>query len=179
MKIAITGHSSGIGAALAKAYSDMGHKIYGLSRATGQNIKDTQKLAKIIEPCDIFINNAYDGFAQVELLYEIYKRWQGQTKTIVVISSQMTSSPIPTYDRFNLIPYYIHKHALEEMIKQLRSIDTKPGITLVKPGATGKTNSPGPVADIDLWVKNFVKCIDVDESLTVSEITLGCNYIKD
>jgi hypothetical protein len=179
MKIVITGHSNGIGAALAKEYASMGHKIYGLSRSTGQDIKDTQKLVKIIEPCDMFINNAHEGFAQVELLYEIFKRWQGQPKQIVVIGTQMTSSPVPTYDQLNLIPYYVQKQALEEMIKQLRNIGTKPGITLVKPGATGKTNSPGPTADVDLWTKNLIKCLDVDDSLRVSEITLGINYIKE
>jgi NAD(P)-dependent dehydrogenase (short-subunit alcohol dehydrogenase family) len=180
MKIAITGHTAGIGAALAKEYSSAGHKIYGLSRTTGQNIKDTQRIAKIVETCDMFINNAQDGFAQTELLYEMYRRWQGQNKHIVVIGTQMTLTPYPTYNLLDMIPYYVQKQALEEMTKQLRQLGPFPLITVVKPGATGtSTQAPGPKADVDLWAKNLVKCLEVDDSLRVSEITLGVNYTKE
>jgi nucleoside-diphosphate-sugar epimerase len=180
MKIAITGHSNGIGAALAKEYASMGHKIYGLSRSTGQDIKDTQKLAKIIEPCDMFINNAQEGFAQTELLYEMYRRWQGQSKQIVVIGTQMTLMTHPPYNLVEMIPYYVQKQALEEMTKQLRQLGPFPAITVVKPGATDTgSQAPEPKADVDLWVKNLIKCLNVDDSLRVSEITLGVNYTKE
>ena len=39
MKIAITGHSAGIGQALAKQYEARGHEIVGLSKRYGHNIK--------------------------------------------------------------------------------------------------------------------------------------------
>ena len=69
MKIAITGHSAGIGQALAEAY--VGNDIVGLSRRNGYNIRSTPKVADQIEPCDMFINNAQVGYAQTELLFEI------------------------------------------------------------------------------------------------------------
>ena len=165
---------------MAKEYSSKGHKIYGLSRTTGQNIKDTYRIAKIIETCDMFINNAEEGFAQTELLYEIYRRWQGQNKHIVVISTQMTLMLYPPYNCLDMIPYYVQKQALEEMTKQLRNVGPCPAITVVKPGATDTgTLAPGPKADVDLWAKNLIKCLDVDDSLRVSEITLGVNYTKE
>ena len=180
MKIAITGHSAGIGAALLKEYSAKGHTVIGLSRTNGHNIKDTQKIASIIEPCDMFINNAQEGFAQTELLYEMFRRWNGQPKQIVVISTQMTLMPYPSFNVMDMIPYYVQKQALEEMTKQLRQFGPAPSLTVVKPGATGKTTpAPGPKADVDLWAKNLIKCLEVDAPLRVSEITLGLNYTKE
>lgn len=42
MKIAITGHTAGIGQALAKAYE--GHEIIGLSKRDGNNIRNVAKI---------------------------------------------------------------------------------------------------------------------------------------
>ena len=45
MKIAITGHTAGIGQALAKLYGQQGHQIVGLSRREGNNIRNIPKIA--------------------------------------------------------------------------------------------------------------------------------------
>ena len=67
MKVAITGHSAGIGQAFAKIFEAQGHEIVGLSRRNGYNIRSLPKVAAMIEPCDMLINNAQVGFAQTEL----------------------------------------------------------------------------------------------------------------
>jgi nucleoside-diphosphate-sugar epimerase len=111
MKIAITGHSAGIGQALAKIYEAQGHEVVGLSRRNGYNIRSLPKVAGMIEPCDMFINNAQVGFAQTELLFEIWRRWEGQQKIIVNISTQMTDLQIPPNREWD--EYLIQKKALE------------------------------------------------------------------
>ena len=58
MKIAITGHTSGIGQALAKIYADQGHEIVGLSKRNGYDIRHTLKIADLIDSCYLFVNNA-------------------------------------------------------------------------------------------------------------------------
>ena len=80
MKIAITGHKKGIGKAFAEQLSAHGHEIVGISRSDGENIRRVPHTASLIEPCDLFINNAQTGYAQTELLYEVWKRWEGQEK---------------------------------------------------------------------------------------------------
>ena len=70
MKIAITGHKRGIGKAFANALTDKGHTIIGISRSDGENIRRVAHTASLIEPCDIFINNAISLYAQTELLFE-------------------------------------------------------------------------------------------------------------
>ena len=58
MKIAITGHKKGIGKSFAEQLSARGHEIVGISRSDGENIRRTAHTASLIEPCDLFINNA-------------------------------------------------------------------------------------------------------------------------
>ena len=60
-RIAITGHSAGIGQALLKIYETHGHEVVGLSRRNGYNIRSTSKIVEKIRDCDIFINNAQAG----------------------------------------------------------------------------------------------------------------------
>ena len=75
MIIAITGHKNGIGQEFAKQLAAMGHKIVGISRSDGENIRRTTHTASIVEDCDIFINNAISMYAQTELLFEVWHRW--------------------------------------------------------------------------------------------------------
>ena len=76
MKIAITGHRKGIGQAFAEQLSARGHEIVGISRSDGENIRRTAHTASMIEPCDMLINNAISLYAQTELLFEVWHRWQ-------------------------------------------------------------------------------------------------------
>ena len=76
MKIAITGHTAGIGKAFASLLSSRGHEIIGISRRDGENIRRVKHTASLIEPCDLFISNATSMFAQTELLYEVWQQWR-------------------------------------------------------------------------------------------------------
>ena len=180
MKIAITGHTSGIGLALANAYSSQGHTIVGLTQSTHPQIRDIPLAIQLIESCDMFINNGHSLFTQTDLLYKVWRRWEGQKKHIIVIGSQVVTLAVPKLAQENVfkIPHYIQKLALDEMVKQLRSIGMFPMITVVNPGAVltpTTTNMPMMKADSEVWAKNLLKCLDVDDSLHVYEITLGVN----
>ena len=48
MKIAITGHTAGIGRSLATSYHSRGHEIVGLSKRNGDNIRNIIKIAQKI-----------------------------------------------------------------------------------------------------------------------------------
>lgn len=177
MKIAITGHSAGIGQALGRIYQDLGHEIVGLSRRNGHNIRSTPKIASVIEPCDMFINNAQAGFAQTELLFEMGRRWQGQKKTIIVISTMMTQSPVSPIPGIDMMEYRVQKVALEEACKQLR-YETKgtPRIILVKPGAvaTQTGNTVPPYAEVNAWAQTLVGILEsVKPDFRINEIALA------
>jgi hypothetical protein len=117
MKVAITGHTNGIGQALARHYQQRGHEVMGFSRRTGHNIHLTEKLTNMIEPCDVFVNNAQSGFAQTALLWSVAQRWCGTGKTIVVISTMMAQDPVSVMPGYDMAQYRVQKVALEETVK--------------------------------------------------------------
>ena len=66
MKIAITGHTKGIGKAIANLYPD----YIGFSRSNDFDIGNPDCVNRIVElskNCDIFVNNAYHGTTQTTI----------------------------------------------------------------------------------------------------------------
>ncbi len=180
MKIAITGHSAGIGQALSDALTKAGHQVIGLSRRNGYNIRSVPKLVDAIADCDIFVNNAQAGFAQTELLFAVYKQWMGvKNKKIINISTFMTSEPVSSLPGLEMTEYYVQKHALEEAIKQLRYLRNWPKLCLVKPGAVATQPdqvSPRPYADVTVWAQKILDLLDTGQDLEIQEIALTVNY---
>jgi len=178
--IAITGHSAGIGQALANIYQQKGHNIIGLSRRNGYNIRSIPKIVNQIKDSDIFINNAQAGFAQTELLFAMYKEWHGvENKKIINISTMMTSGPISTLPGLDITEYYVQKVALEEAIKQLRHYQNWPKLCLIKPGGVATQpgqSSPRPYADVHTWAQKIVEILDAGPDLEVAELSLGVNH---
>lgn len=179
MKIAITGHTAGIGQALAKEYQQLGHEIVGLSRREGNNIRNIPKICDQIEPCDMFINNAQTGYAQTELLFEMAARWQGTQKHIMVISTMMTQDPVSVLPGLNMDQYRVQKVALEEAVRQIRNRRIRIRLTIVRPGniATSADKTVPPAADVDNWVNTLIRILDLAKqtNLTIPEISLGPN----
>tara|TARA_R110000868_G_scaffold80697_2_gene229076 strand:+ start:6551 stop:7087 length:537 start_codon:yes stop_codon:yes gene_type:complete len=177
MKIAITGHTAGIGRSLAEYYSLQGHEIVGLSQREGNNIRNTPKIANQIEPCDMFINNAQAGYAQTELLFEMSKRWQGTKKHIIVISTQMTQDPTSSLPGLEMDHYRVQKIALEETVKQLRHRKLGIRFTLVRPGniATSADKTVPPAADVNNWARTLIEILDIatKNNLRIPDISIG------
>jgi nucleoside-diphosphate-sugar epimerase len=176
MKIAITGHTAGIGQALAQQYADRGHEIVGLSKREGHNIRITPRIADLIEPCDVFINNAQSGYAQTELLFEMAKRWTGTKKHIVVISTMMTQDPVSSIEGLDMDQYRIQKIALEQAVHQIRHRKLGVRTTIVRPGniATSPNKTVPPAADVDRWASTLVNIFELAEpDLSIPDISLG------
>jgi NADP-dependent 3-hydroxy acid dehydrogenase YdfG len=178
MKIAITGHKHGIGKAFAEQLSERGHHIVGISRSDGENIRRIPHTASLIEPCDMFINNAQTGFAQTELLYEVWGRWKGQDKYIWNISTKMTERPVNStpdgQDDLTMSQYRTQKIALEQASRQLRFKSSRPQISIIKPGgvATQENIDNTGKANTDLWVKSILDTFCHNDNISISEITV-------
>jgi NAD(P)-dependent dehydrogenase (short-subunit alcohol dehydrogenase family) len=90
-KIAITGHTQGIGKAVVDLCKH-DYEILGFSRATGHNLLKPGVVERIFEEakdCDIFINNAFSTDAQMKLFDLFYNYWKDDvTKFIINVNSK-------------------------------------------------------------------------------------------
>ena len=141
MKIAITGHKRGIGRAFATQLSERGHDIVGISRSDGENIRRVAHTASLIEPCDLFINNAISQYAQTELLFEVWHRWHEDKEVhhIWNISTKVCEwnedKIIDGLTMRESMQYRNQKMALELAHVQLHSQASNIKMQLIRPGS--------------------------------------------
>lgn len=186
MKIAITGHTAGIGAAFAKGFARHGHEIVGISKRNGHNIRNIPKIRDMILPCDMWINNAQAGYAQTELVYQIWEFWKNiPNKFIWHISTMLTTSQRSVLTNgmtdVAILSYTNQKRALEDAFYQLKSLSQWPAMTLIRPGRVA--TQPGQIAgrdgaDVDVWVDSLMNFFDTakEKNLWLEEISLGSLY---
>ena len=150
MKIAITGHKKGIGREFARQLKDKGHTIVGISRSDGENIRRTAHTASLIEPCDMFINNAISFYAQTELLFEVWHRWHTseQVRHIWNISTMVCGwrddRQIPGLSMRESMQYRNQKMSLELAHSQLNSQTSKINMVLIRPGSVNTQSFSDP-----------------------------------
>ena len=136
MKIAITGHTQGLGLALSNLFNELDHKVIGLSRSNGYDINNTDKIISIVKDCDVFINNAYDNTNQTKLLDHLFHHWLHTRKIIINIGSTVTLYPRIEQDRDNEPwPYREHKQDLEKTFRHLSKLPHTCQLHLISPGA--------------------------------------------
>lgn len=183
MKIAITGHTAGIGAAFATQLQAQGHEIIGISKREGNNIRNIPKVLDMITPTDLWINNAQSGYCQTELLYKVWESWKNLPhKTIWLISTMMTNDyrviKIPGMSETSVAEYKNQKRALEDAFYQLKPMSPGPHMILIRPGAVA--TQPGQIpdehgADVEKWVKTVLDfyILSRQRNLWMEEISLG------
>ena len=168
MKIAITGHRKGIGKAFAEQLSERGHEIVGISRSDGENIRRTAHTASLIEPCDMLINNAISFYAQTELLFEVWHRWQDikETHYIWNISTKLCEQEhdidIKGITFRESMQYRNQKMSLELAHHQLNFQPSNIKMSLIRPGdvRTQSWSNPDSITADD-YVKELLQQQDV------------------
>ena len=137
MKIALTGHTKGIGAATMQLLEAAGHEVVGFSRTTGHNIMKPKGIVNAALDCDVFINNAWMPDAQPRLMYLMYEAWENQPKHIINLSSTAGDYPdfFAMYGFNSWVPYVSDKQRLDEASYNLSRV-WKPGkckVTNIRP----------------------------------------------
>ena len=122
-RIAIIGHTKGIGKAIAKLYKKKGFEVVGLSRSNGYDLETKQEdIIKKILDCHLIVVNAYAGRGQFELLKRMYGAFHNEYKKVAVITS--TSGTPAGKDEENISAdygwYCWHKENLIRYISDLQ-----------------------------------------------------------
>jgi hypothetical protein len=156
MKIAITGHTSGIGKALFERVDN----AVGFSLTSGYNITDPVKRADIVNniyDCDVFINNAFDRYGQCEMLFDVWKSWKDTNKIIINIGSNVTKY-IQSPKRLEMLDYYNYKISLKNLHERLQNLNTSVNMHYISFGyvATEKTKAKNIPERMMLPIDNAV-----------------------
>ena len=84
MKIAITGHSKGIGKACYDIL-EKDNEVIGFSRSNGYDITENfHAIVHAVKNCDVFINNAWHNYIQIDLLNAIFNKWKDNFFDLVI-----------------------------------------------------------------------------------------------
>ena len=163
MKIAITGHKKGIGKAFAEQLSSRGYQIVGISRSDGENIRRVAHTASLIEPCDMFINNAISFYAQTELLFEVWHRWKDDKQEHHIwnistrVCEQDKDKKISGLTMRESMEYRNRKMSLELAHQQLDGQPSNITMNLIRPGAVRTQAWSNPEApDADAYVNDVL-----------------------
>lgn len=179
MKIAITGHTRGIGKAIAGLYySD---EVVGFSRSNGYDLSISSTVDNIIDAsvnCDVFVNNAYYETAQVDLFKKILNYWSNDPyKTIVNINSRTI------YNGANQRQYTTYKKLLKSTaIEAIRDPKRKCRIININPGyvktdmvshvpESVKMLTPEQLAEMIKW------CLDQPQGIEIGELSVWCTTL--
>jgi short-subunit dehydrogenase len=174
MKIAITGHTKGIGKACFDLFNTDNNCI-GFSRSNGFDISVNGVVEKIVQDsldADVFINNAYFEFKQTEIFKHLFEQWQSlEDKTIININSR-SKYGVGKNQFYASTKKDLANTSYQAMFnkKNCRVININPGYVetdMVKEHI-GKFNmlTPSKVADTIKW------CLDQPQDIEIGELSI-------
>lgn len=119
--IAITGHTSGIG---KNIYQRLYPNCIGFSRSNGYDITCERSRKKILNEsknCNVFINNANNGFGQSLILLDFFLKWNKSNKIIINVGSKIAEEDflIKSTENFYLLKYQMYKRHLKFLVNDL------------------------------------------------------------
>lgn len=167
MKVAITGHTNGIGLGLYNYFIDQGHEVIGFSRTNGYKMPEAnERILEQIIDCDMFINNSEPIASQTFFVKKLWPLWWDKEKTIIIIGSVLAKL-VSKHEEF-YIPQ-TQKKILDFETSKI-SFDMKPGrkliITAIHPSYV-KTNLhtefgiPDASDEVTLSVQEVVDIVDM------------------
>lgn len=187
MKTAITGHTAGLGKAIAERLQREGHEVKGFALENGYDVTSPEGVVRIVEEaldCDCFVNCAYDrrnhGNWQITMLTYLFHYWQDEEKHIVNIGSNAPDN----FSR-NAVPaairYRAAKTALDAAVVELNQLWKPCRVSLVRPNwmvgqaATEFEQHNGfKLAKLELEevAEVVAKILELGPSITIQSITL-------
>jgi NADP-dependent 3-hydroxy acid dehydrogenase YdfG len=173
-KIAITGHTSGIGKGLYDYFVNLGYNVNGFSLDNGFDISNHENIDRIIEltrDCDLFFNNAYSGYSQVELA----RLWQQQhwsDNHFIINTSSMAAEPLADIPKNFpwLTAYGEEKYAINKVSWEINHSGSKCKSIVIMPGVC-QTNFYNPYdTEEQNGIELYKKIVETNSIITVDDL---------
>jgi hypothetical protein len=181
--VAITGHTSGLGKGLYDYFVSKNCKVTGFSIGNGFDITKQENIDKIIEltkDCDLFINNAYGGYAQTEIARLWHQQHLDDNHFILNVSS-IAAEPladIPTVFPW-LTPYGEEKYSINKISWEINHSDSTCKSIVVMPGVC-QTNFFNPHDTEDNNCKElYERVIETNSIITVADFVKTVTLVLD
>lgn len=172
-KIYCTGTTRGLGKAIKSRYDYFNSDNF-ISLNRPQYDLEICVPAFIRYDFDIYINNAYHKFAQVELLYRLFEANKHRNCTIINISS-VSADKLHDYEN----PYAIHKLALDRACLQLQEIDSYCRVVNFKLGRMDTDmvkDKPGPKMSTDLVARQITGIVNLPFGIVPKTLTFDNQF---
>lgn len=173
-KVAITGHTRGIGKALYDYFLSTGHEVIGFSKSTGFDISNNEVVNAIIEQtidCDLFINNAYHRMQQTNIA-KLWQKTHWNSKHFIVNMSSVAGDPLmntPVTMPW-ITQYGEEKSSLNETSYNINYSESKCNSIVIMPGMVN-TNFANPYdTDEHNGIELYNKIIKSNSMIQVEEI---------
>ncbi len=172
--IAVTGHTSGIGKGIYEYFQSHGYNVKGFSKDTGFDISVKENVDRIVEltrDCDLFFNNAYSGYAQVELA----KLWQQQhwsDRHYIINTSSMAAEPLAEIPKNFpwLTPYGEEKYAINKVSWEINHSGSKCKSIVIMPGVC-QTNFYNPYdTETQNGLELYNRVMETNSIITVDDL---------
>jgi NADP-dependent 3-hydroxy acid dehydrogenase YdfG len=172
--IAITGHTKGIGKGLYDHFIKNGCQVKGFSKDTGFDISLKENQEQIIElskGCNLFINNAYSGYAQVELAH-LWQQQHWANNHFIINTSSIAAEPladIPANFPW-LTAYGEEKYAINRKSWEINHSGSRCKSIVIMPGVC-QTNFYNPYDTVDQnGIELYNRIIETNSIITVDDL---------
>ena len=126
-KIAVIGHSRGIGKAICDLYRKKKYNVVGMSKSNGFDlVHDQEKILEEMQDCSLVVLNAHSDRGQLTLLKKIYGRHSFDKMKVAVITSTSGTdegqdfNEFESWNKFEYVQYCEIKKELMAYILELQ-----------------------------------------------------------
>ena len=177
MKIAITGHTSGIGKGILEYYSGE-HEVIGFSLENGYNINDYNRILEETKECDIFINNAYSHHTQSEIVSE-WAKVHSNDKHLIISTSSIAAEPLLEIENMfpHLKPYGDEKYAINKASWNVNHSEALCKSSVIMPGVV-ETSFYNPYdTEEQNGVELYNRVMETNSIITVDDLVKTIDFI--